>query len=91
MWNKVDQLCPTLQLQGLYGGGGLVAKSVSDSCDSMDREAWQATAHGILQTRILEWVAFPSSKGSFQPSDRTQVSHIAGGFLTGWATREAYF
>ena len=45
--------------------------------------------HEILPARILEWVAFPFSKGSSQPRDRTQVSHIAGGFFTSWATREA--
>ena len=39
--------------------------------------------------RILEQVAFPFSRGSSQPRDRTQVSCIAGGFLTSWATREA--
>ena len=44
--------------------------------------------HGILQARILEWVAFPFSRGSSQPRDQTQVSHIAGGFFTSWATRE---
>ena len=37
---------------------------------------------GILQARILEWVAMPSSKGSSQPRDQTQVSLIAGGFFT---------
>ena len=37
---------------------------------------------GILQARILEWVAMPSSMGSSQPRDKTQVSHIAGRFLT---------
>ena len=37
---------------------------------------------GILQARILEWVAMPSSRGSSQPRDRTQVSHIAGRFFT---------
>ena len=47
------------------------------------------TVHGILQARILEWVAFPFSKGSSQPRDRTEVSHIAGGFFTSWTTREA--
>ena len=47
------------------------------------------TLHGILQGRILEWVDFPFSRGSSQPRDQTQVSHIAGGFLTSWATREA--
>ena len=46
-------------------------------CDLMDY-----TAHGILQARILEWVAFPFSRGSSQPRDQTQVSHIAGGFFT---------
>ena len=43
----------------------------------------------ILQARILEWVTMPSSRGSSQPRDQTQVSHIAGGFLTILATREA--
>ena len=52
-------------------------------CDSMDY-----TVHGILQARILEWVAFPFSKGSSQPRDWSQVSHIAGGFFTSWATRK---
>ena len=45
--------------------------------------------HGILQARILEWVAFPFSRGSSQPRDRTQLSHIAGGLFTSWATRAA--
>ena len=39
------------------------------------------TVHGILQARILEWVAFLFSRGSSQPRDQTQVSHIAGGFF----------
>ena len=43
--------------------------------------------YGIFQARTLEWVAFPFSRGSSQPRDRTQVSHIAGGFFTSWATR----
>jgi len=45
--------------------------------------------HGILQARILEWVAFPFSRGSSQPRDQTQVSHIVGRFFTSWATRES--
>ena len=53
-------------------------------CDPMDY-----TVHGIIQARILEWVAFPFSRGSSQPGDRTQVSCIAGRFFTSWATREA--
>ena len=39
----------------------------------------------FLQARILEWVAVPSSRGSSQPRDWTQVAHITGGFLTVWA------
>ena len=44
---------------------------------------------GILQARILEWVAMPSSRGSSRPRDWTQVSHIAGIFFTIWTTMEA--
>ena len=47
------------------------------------------TVHGILQARILEWVAFPFSRDSSQPRDWTQVSFIADRFFIGWATREA--
>ena len=45
----------------------------------------------VLQARILEWVAFPFSKVSSQPRDWTQVSCIAGGFFTSWATGEAHY
>ena len=61
-----------------------VAQLYPTLCDPMD-----CTVRGILQTRILEWVAIPFSRGSSQPRDRTQVSHVAGGFFTVWATREA--
>ena len=44
---------------------------------------------GILQARILKWVAVSFSRGSYQPRDWTQVSCIAGRFFTMWATREA--
>ena len=54
---------------------------MSDSLRPMDY-----TLHGTLQARILEWVAFPFSRGSSQPRDGTQVSRIAGGFFTSWAT-----
>ena len=47
------------------------------------------TVNGILQARILEWVAFPFSRGSSQTRDQTQVSCIAGRFFTTWATRKA--
>ena len=44
---------------------------------------------GYSPGRIQEWVAFPFSRWSSQPRGRTQVSRIAGGFFTTWATREA--
>ena len=43
------------------------------------------TVHGILQARILEWVAYPFSSGSSWPRNWTRVSCIAGGFFTNWA------
>ena len=56
-----------------FWSGHLKGKSCPTLCDPMDH-----TVHGILQARILEWLAFPFSRGSSQPRDRTQVSHIAG-------------
>ena len=54
-----------------------VAQSCMTLCDPMDY-----TAHEILQARILEWVAFPFSRGSSQPRDQIQVSHTAGRVFT---------
>ena len=58
-------------------------------CDPMDYSTTGFSVYGILQARILEWVAVPFSKGSSQPRDQPWVSHIAGRFFTIWATREA--
>ena len=55
----------------------------------MDRGDWQATVHGVLQARILEWVAISFSRGSSQPRNQTQVSCIIGGLFTNGATRQA--
>ena len=65
------------------------AQSCLTLCNSMDCSLPGSSVHGIFQARILEWVALPFSRGSFQPRDRTQVCHIAGGFFTIWATGEA--
>ena len=54
-----------------------VAQSCPTLCDPMDY-----TVPEILRARILEWVAFPFSRGSSQPRDRTEVPRIAGGFFT---------
>ena len=57
--------------------------------DPMDHSPPDSSVHGILLARISEWVAMPSSRGSSQLRDWTQVSCAAGGFFTSWATREA--
>ena len=61
----------------------------SESCSVLS-DSLVDLVQGILQAKILEWVAFPFSRGSSQPRDRTQVSHIAGRFFTSWAPREAH-
>ena len=60
----------------------LVTQSCLALCNSMDCSPPGSSVHGILQARILEWVAMSSSRGSSQPRDHTQVYHIAGGFFT---------
>ena len=63
---------------------------MSDSCDPMDCSPPGSSVHGILQARILKWVAMPFSRGSSWPRNRTRVSCIAGSFLTDWAMRESF-
>ena len=62
----------------------LVAQSCPTFCDPMDCSPPSFSVHGILQARMLEWVASPFSRGSSWPRDRIQVSHIVGGFFTIW-------
>ena len=62
---------------------------VSDPFAPMDSSPPGTSVHGILQTRILEWVAIPFSIGSSWRQDQTQVSHIAGRLFTIPATRQA--
>ena len=65
-----------LLLSSSQHGEVQVTQSCLTLCDLMDY-----TVHGILQARILQWVAFPFSWGSSQPRDQTQVSCLAGGFF----------
>ena len=51
-------------------------------CHPMDCSLPGSSVHGILQARLLEWVATPSSRRSSQLRDRTYISGIAGGFFT---------
>ena len=62
---------------GKESGKVKVTQSCPTLCSPVDY-----TVHGILQAGILEWVAFLVSRGSSQPRDQTQVSRIAGGFIT---------
>ena len=62
---------------------------VAQSCLTL-HDPMDYTVLGILQARIVEWVAFPFSRGSSQPRDRTQDSRLAARFFTSWATREAW-
>ena len=83
------QNCPQLKnhcIQQSYNSLKCVRVKVAQSCltlcDPMDY-----TVHGILQAKILEWVAISFARGSSQPRDRSQISHIAGEFFISWATR----
>jgi len=66
----------------------LVAQLCPTLCNPMDCSPSGSSVHGILQARILEWVAIPFSRGSSRPRDQTQVFHTAGRFFTVHATRE---
>ena len=55
-----------------------VAQSCTTLCDPLDCNLSGSSVHGIFQARVLEWVAISFSRGSSQPRDQTQVSHIAG-------------
>ena len=65
-----------------------VAQLCSTVWGPMDYSLLGSSVPGILQARILAWIAIPFSRGSSQLRDRTQVSHIAGRFFTSWATTE---
>ena len=64
-----------------------VTQSFLTLCDPMDHSLPVSSVHGILQARILEWVAVPFSRGFSQPRDQTQVSRIAGRHFNLWATK----
>ena len=65
-----------------------ITQSCLTLCDPMDCSPPGSSVHGILQARILKWVAISFSRGSSRPRDRTWVSCIAGWYFTIWATRE---
>ena len=71
--------CRWIPYQLSYQGSPRV--KVAQSCPTLCVPK-DYTVHRVLQARIQEWAAFPFSRGSSQPRDRPQVSHITGGFFT---------
>ena len=69
-------------------GESEVPQSHMTLCDSMDCSLPGSSIYGILQVRILEWVAISFSRRSSQSRDWTQVSHIIGRWFTIRATKE---
>ena len=67
----------------------LVDQSCPTICDPMDYSPPGFSVHGILQARILEWVAISFSKRPSRPRDQTRVSCIGRQILYHWATRES--
>ena len=63
------------------------SRSVVSDCNLVDCSPPGSSVHGILQVRVLEWVAISFSRGSSGPRDRTQVTDIAGRGFNLWATR----
>ena len=91
-WNIIsgsqNSLFPHLHLNWPYCCCCLVTKSCLTLFNSMDCSPPDSSLHGILQARVLKWVAIPFSGGSSPPRDRTQVSCIAGRIFTIRAIRE---
>ena len=61
--------------------GNKIVKSERESCsvvsDPMDCSPLGSSVHGIIQARILEWVAVLSSRGLFRPRDRTHITYVS--------------
>ena len=93
MW-RTDSLEKTLMLEKIEGrrkeseSESEVAQSCLTLCNPMAYSPPGSSIHGILQARILEWVAISFSRGSSQPRDWTHVSCIVGRRFNLWATKE---
>ena len=83
---KIFVVCMTIYTKEGEGEG---AQSCPTLSHPVDCSLPGSSIQGILQARILEWVAISFSRGSSRPRDRTQVSRIGGRRFNLWATREA--
>ena len=85
----LHRICGILYLQYSISYEEKVVQSCLTLWDPMNCSRQGSSVRGILQARMLEWVAIPFSRGSSWPRNWTWVSCIAGKFFTIWATREA--
>ena len=83
VWLNPSAFCSPEAITALLISYESVSHSVSQLCYPM---GLPDSVHGILQARILEWVAISYSRGSSQPRYQTWVSCITGRFFTIWAT-----
>ena len=82
----METSCPSLNS---FQKKALATQLCLTLCDPTDCNLLVSSVHGVLQARILEWVAIPFSRGSLQSRYRIRVSCITGGFFTIWTTKEA--
>ena len=80
---------PSFPFLGFWFVALLVTKLCLTLCDPMDCSPPASSVHGILQARILVWVATSFYRGPSWPRDKTHVSYIGRWILYGWATRKA--
>ena len=86
----MQELCLLVFISPLLNTvSGIVKWSESHSVVSDSLPPYGLYSRGLLQARVLEWVAFLFSRGSSQPRDRTQIFRITGRFVSRWATGEA--
>ena len=88
LWKTIRRFLKNLKIE-LLCCCCLFAKSCPTLCNPMDCSPPGSSVHGILQVRMLKWVAIYFSRGSSQPRDQTQVFWTAGRLFTFWATRES--
>ena len=85
---QVASVVSTWEAQLFMWSESEVAQSCPALCGLMDCSPPGSSVHGIVQARVLEWVAISFSRASSQPRDQAQVSCVVGRRFPIWATRE---
>ena len=86
---KAQLISSLFRQQKIFESESISCSVVSDSLRHHGLQPTRLSVHGILQARILEWVAIRFFRGSSRPRDQTQVFCITDRFFAIWATREA--